>query len=473
MHLGVKDLAKSLDKLDMTFSRVPSPVFEPCSPMSVLRRLLILWLVLIGLAVAGGIHLVSWVSGSQVRNWTRYDQAIWSEDESQVAFIRYQIDPQTPTPKGINRELCVASRVEGDVRKVADLGDQDLQLLAWIDDDKRLLLMPRKPEGTTPHIFTASVAEGDLKEVKLSRDDIELVSISGGDVFFRRKGAAAAWEVPSAVSVMPGDGSNLPSTPTPTPTPTSSASPGLTREQLELLHWSPSKNTIDPVCAIPMEGDDIQIEDAVPSPDDKWVALVLKVGEEKAVWLYSETDKRLKYTHIKVAARALRMAWSWDSSGLVVAAELHNGCDFYTSSNVASGDFIVLHANTPGRAYQPFWPRGEKEFLLLDQGEILHFDPASLQAQEIMGRTFKGKRTENSAVSPRGSFVMFRSRENHDDVLYLVSLKVRELKPLLKADVQVVDKSGPAYLVGEGLRNAYRFWTGARPLPEDAGEVPH
>ena len=425
-----------------------------------------------GLAVAGGVHLVSWVSGSQVRNWVRYEQAIWSEDESQVAFIRYQIDPQDGAPKSVDRELCVASRVEGWVRKVADLGEQDLQLLAWIDDDKSLLLMPRKAEGTTPHIFTASVAEGNLKATQLARNDIELVSISGGDVFFRRKGAAAAWEVPSAVNVMPGDGSNPSDTPSPTPTPSGSAAPGLTREQLELLHWAPGKNTIEPVCAIPMDGDDIQIEDAIPSPDDKWVALVLRVGEEKAVWLYSLADKRLKYSHIKVAARALRMAWSWDSSGLVVAAELHNGCDFYPSSNVARGDFSVLHANTPGRAYQPFWPRGEKEFLLLDQGEILRFDPGSLQAQEIMGRTFKGKRTENSAISPRGSFVMFRARENHDDVLYLVSLKVRELKPFLKASTQTLDTSGPAYLVGEGLRNAYRYWTGARPLPEDAGEVP-
>ena len=415
------------------------------------------------LVTFGAKHLISWVDLLDKKVWSRYEQPVWSEDESQVAFIHYQIDPEEPN-RSIDKQLCVVSRVDGEVRNVAHLGEQDLHLLGWLDSDKRLLLMPGKRVDGLPRLWTVTVADGNLQETHFARTDIELVSIRGGEVFFRRRGTSTNWDVPSSVAPVLDD---APPTPTPSLTPAQSATPsptpGLTREQLELLSWTPGQDSIKPICSIPLEGDDIQIEDVAPSPDHQWVALILRVGDEKALWLYSHKEQRLRYSHIKLATRAIRLAWSWDSTGLVAAAELSSGCDFFVSYNVERGDFAVLHANAAGRAYTPFWPRGEKDFLLLDRGEIWRFNLATLQATPVLGRVHKGKRAESSAISPRGSWIVFRSREGNDDILYNLSVKVNEVKPLLNTPAPSESRNSIAYLLGDGLRNAYRYWRGIPP----------
>ena len=429
--------------------------------MVVLRRLAIFW-VLLGVLLGGvSSKLISWVDQLDRKTWARYEQPLWSEDEAQVAYLRYEIDPKDPQAPIKNKELWVVSRVAGEPRKIADLGEQDLNLQGWVDDDKRLLLMPRKAQAGVPRVWTVSVEDGVLRETRFSRKDIELVSVNGGDVFFRRQGKKQAWEVPS---VAPDEGAPS-ATPTPTPSASGTPTPTLTRDQLELLMWAPGRNSIAPVCSLPLEGDEIQIEDAVPSPDDHWVALVLKVDQERALWLYSRKDDKLRYENIKVNARALRLAWSWDSTGLVAAAEHESGCDLYVSWNIEKSEFTVLRANTPGRSFTPFWPRGEKQFLLLDHGDILRFDPSNLRAESVMGKTFQGKRTEDSSISPRGGWVVFRSREGHDDKLFYVSLTVKKLQTLLKPSAQTVEKQSLYYIVGDGLRQARQFWLGRSPLP--------
>ena len=118
--------------------------------MSALRRLAVLWIMLSLVLIGISSRLISFVERLDKKVWIRYEQPIWSEDEAQVAFLRYEVDPKQPQAPVKNRELWIVARVAGEPRKVADLGDQDLALQGWIDDDKRLLLMPRKPQDRVP-----------------------------------------------------------------------------------------------------------------------------------------------------------------------------------------------------------------------------------------------------------------------------------------------------------------------------------
>jgi WD40 repeat protein len=432
--------------------------------MSVLQRLLLLWLAIAIILGSSGLYLARRAATYQSRKLSHYSQPQWSEDESQIAYLKWDYAAESPQAEPDDRQLWVGSRIDGHCKKLISLGNQKLKLLGWLDHDKRLLLLPEKLEGKTLRIWLVDVTSATLQEIKFTRSDLEFVCIESGDVFFQRRGNKRPHEVASAVRDESVDSS--------APTPDASGSPDLASapatldvSELELLMWSPGKNAITPVTSIPVEGDELSIVSAIPSPDDKWVAMVLQLKGELALWLYSREQDRATFANVRVSASSLNVAWSSDSTGLVAAGEEVASSNLHVIWNVQTPEVTTLRTSSSKKNYHPFWPKGEKEFLLVSpDNEVLRFNPQRLEAEKILGRTIEGHPADETAVSPLANWAAFRSQSDNEDRLYYYSLKTKQVRALVEEDSESEYRNSTRYLIGSGLLNGYYYWTGQSKL---------
>ncbi len=428
--------------------------------MSVLQRLLLLWLVIIIVLGSSGAYLSHRAAIYQARKLSHYSQPQWSEDESQIAYLKWDYPVENPKADPDDRQLWVGSRVDGHCKKLISLGNQKLKLLGWLDHDKRLLLLPEKLEGKTLRIWLVDVASATLQEIKFTRNDLEFVCIESGDVFFQRHGSKRQHEVASSVRDDADPNTD------PSATPESASAPAtLEVNELELLMWSPGKNAITPVTSIPIDGEELSIVSAIPSPDDKWVAMVLQLKGELALWLYNRERDRPQFANVRVSASSLNVAWSSDSTGLVAAGEESSSSNLHVIWNVQIPEVTTLRTSGIKKNYHPFWPKGEKEFLLVSpDNEVQRFDPKRLEAEKILGRTIEGHPAEETAVSPLANWAAFRSQSESEDRLYYYSLKTKQVRPLVEEDSESEYRNSTAYSVGSGLLNGFYFWTGQSKL---------
>lgn len=453
---------------------------------SVLAKLGALWLVMMALLITVGWNVAAHAYEVDNRPKIHYSQPRWSEDESQIAYLSWAEGTGSS-----QKALWVGSRVDGKAKKILDLDNQKLTLLGWLDDDKRLLLLPDKAEGAVPVIWVVDVAGAKLQEVKFSRNDLEYVGVESGEVFFQRR-AKKSREVVSSVHGNPTDPtpalSSSPDSNNPNSNPNaglngnpnananengnspdSSSSPpplaSLDSTELELLVWSPGQNAITSLTSLPTEGEDMSIVRAVASPDNKKVAMVIRLKDELALWLYDREQNRTQFGNVRVVAREFNLAWSWDSVGLVVCADEPASSNLYVLWNASSGEVSTLRANGINKKYQPFWPRGEKSFLLVSSdGQVSRFDPEHLQSEKLIGRSVDGHVAAETTLSPRANWAVFRSQSDAEDRLYYYSFKSRQTRELFVDDQQLTYRNSRSFLVGRGLLNSYYWWTGQNVL---------
>lgn len=347
-----------------------------------------------------------------------YDQPVWSQDEEHIAYLGRPVHSERGELVTGGLELWRCARVSGEAVKLGDL-PEPFTMLGWVDGDKSLLLQPTSTEGP-PRMLLVTADGSGRQEVRFEREGLELIGARGGEIFFQRK-----------------------------------ADKGV-----DVLTWAPGKSRFTKLVSVPDTGEELRVEDAMPSSDGRWAALVLRLGENPGslgLWLYDKKAERLIWTNIRVEAEALRLAWSPDSTGLVAAAELKEGCDLFALWDVEKLQYTRLNASG-SHAPVPFWPKGESAFFLLEGDTVYRFEPEGLRAERILSRHEVGQPLLDLAISPRGTYAIFHCRNGQDDVLYRWGLKTRKNERLLKADERMAAKDQLWYQIADGLRYAASRW---------------
>jgi hypothetical protein len=394
--------------------------------MSEVRRTLLgfaVFLALVGLGVGAYIYnLEKRADAIDQLPSMLYDQPVWSQDEEQIAYLARPIHGHGDARVTGGLELWRCPRVSGEAVKIGDLAEP-CSLLGWVDEDKSLLLQPTSTEGP-PRVLLAAVDGSGRQEIRFEREGLELIGARGGEIFFQRK-----------------------------------ADKGV-----DILTWAPGKSRFTKLVNMPDTGEELRVEDAMPSADGRWAALILRLGQNPGslgLWLYDKKQERLVWTNIRVEAKAMRMAWSPDSTGLVAAAELEDGCDLFALWSVEKLDYARLNASS-SQAPVPFWPKGEDAFFLLEGDTVYRFEPEGLRAERILSRHEVGQPLLDLAISPRGTYAVFHCRDGRDDVLYRWGLKTRKNERLLKPDERLTAKGQLWYQIADGLRYAASRWLPGR-----------
>ncbi len=390
--------------------------------MSEVRRTLLgfaVFLALVGIGVGAYIYSLEKRAGEidQLPSML-YDQPMWSQDEEHVAYLGRPVHQENGQLVTGGWELWRCPRVSGEAVKIGDLAES-FTLLGWVDEDRSLLLQPTSREGP-PRVLLLAADGSNRQEIRFEREGLELIGARGGEIFFQRKA----------------------------------------NKGVDILTWAPGKSRFTKLVSVPDTGEDLRVEDAMPSGDGRWAALILRLGENPGnlgLWLYDKTAERLIWTNVRVEAKAMRLAWSPDSTGLVAAAELENGCDLFALWNVEKLDYTRLNASS-SHAPVPFWPKGESAFFLLEGDTVYRFEPENMGAKRILSRHQIGQQLLDLAISPRGTYAVFHCRSGQDDILYRWSFKTEKNERLLKPDERLEAKDQLWYQIADGLRYAASRW---------------
>lgn len=372
--------------------------------------------------VAAGFYLSRKVATVQSERFPKLAQPCWSENEDYVAYLAQQ-------PDGTLWELWRVGRHDQVPVRICQLEAGEWTLLGWLDEDKRLLLQPRVQD--VPRVNVVEVATGRQKEIRFESAGIRLIGVRGGQLFFERYGK-------------PEDSAD------------SLAS------SLTVLNWSQGEDQLTQVVTIPFESEKLQVESVWPSLDKRWLALAILMGEEqkeRTLWFYDREKDKLTWSGVRLPCNAMRGAWSPDSGGLVAAVETDTGCDLFAFWNVQSGEHTRLSAGQERRSYQPFWPRGAKYFLLLENKLVYRFDPETLEATRLQAEGWEPRRSRDLSVSPRGTYGVYVAREEDDDQLFTVSFQANSTDNLLPKHQKTAVQNEWWFVLGQSFNTALRAWT--------------
>ncbi|MEW6280933.1 MAG: hypothetical protein AB1758_20125 [Candidatus Eremiobacterota bacterium] len=350
-----------------------------------------------------------------------YEQPVFSEDESRVAYFRLLVPPGSDDYT--TRQLWWTHRLGDERRLVAEFPPSDLRLLAWVERDSSILLLPPQPPEGPPTLIQVAVDGSFRRTIRFAQPALKLVGVRQGEVFFQR----------------PAPGG------------------------VELLSWHPGQRAFQSITRFPASaGEQLELEEVAPSPDGRLLSVVICTGEppSRGVWLYDRDRRALRYTFVSTEGVALRTAWSSDSRGLVAAAELAGRCELYLVEDLDTGQFTRLSA--PARtACVPFWPRDADHFLLLEDNTVRSFHRRGILAEKLLDRVRAGRTLEDLAVSSRGNWAAYHSRFGPVDDLYVVSLKTNQTRSLVPPGMRRELQQTLWYQIGSGTRYAMTCWTGA------------
>jgi hypothetical protein len=385
-----------------------------------LRIVALLWLTFLLVCLGGGAYLSSLVTRVESQRFPSLAQPRWSEREDQVAYLARE-------PEASNWELW---RVNHEPSRICQLDPGEWNLLGWLDEDTRLLLQPRS-QGV-PRVTVVEVATGKQKEIRFESQGIELVGVRGGQLFFQR------YDKPD-----PANQDNL-------------------SQSLSLLHWSSGADKLTKIVTIPFETEKLRLESVWPSLDRNWFAMEIVMGEggsDRTLWFYNREEDQLTWSGIRLPCKAIRGAWSPDSSGLVAAIQTEDSCDLYAFWDIRSNQYTRLSSGHESHAYQPFWPREARYFLLLENKRVYKFEPEILQATRLTAQGWDRPKSRDLAVSPRGTGAAYVGREADDDQLYKVDFKGEYTEPLLPLHPKTAQQKEWWFVAGHAFRTAFQTWT--------------
>jgi hypothetical protein len=431
-----------------------------------LLRLLLFWILVALVSGAASVRLIERVNETDHTSVHFYEQPVWSADENQIAYFRLTgpYGSSRPDPARATNELWRVDR-QGDAPvKIAEFPAGHYRLAGWLQADKQLLVLSDQPSGP-PKILVTRVSDGSTEELAYQDERLQLVGTSEGQLFFQRLGEQTSWAVPS---------SELSPSPTPSlAAPSASPSPGeveknpLKRPQALLLAWQAALKSYKQILGVPYENEPLSIDEAVLSPDQKWIALVLRVGaagKERALWLYERDGAHLTWSGIRVPVDSMKLAWSPDSKGLVASTHAHSYCDLYVTYDIAKPDFHKLRSASGPLAsgVEPYWPRDQHYFLLLRGAEIFQFDPSSRQATPMQLQATLEHQPRGLCISPRGTWAAYHFVQDGQDELSCISLTTKQTHTLVGEAGASKERNQWWYILGDGLRQAWGFWSGAR-----------
>jgi hypothetical protein len=385
-----------------------------------LRIVGLLWLLFLLFIVGAGVYLSHRAAQTQSQKFPRLAQPCWSESEDQVAYL-------SQAPEATAWELWRVERLTEKPSRICQLEGGEWSLLGWLDDDKRLLLQPRVQD--IPRFLVVEVNTGRQQEIRFENQGIRLIGVRGGQLFFERAAPAPGASEPSSLTV---------------------------------LRWSAGESELTQVLVIPFETEKLAVESAFPSQDNDWLALVILMGDQeqdRTLWFYDRKHDRLNWSGIRLPCKAMRVAWSPDSRGLVAAVETQTGCDLYAFWNILSGKHTRLSSGEEAHSYQPFWPRGEQYFLLLERRLVYKFDPETLQATRLVADGWEPPKTRDLAVSPRGNYAAYVAKQDDEDQLFRVDFKTQSSHNLLPLHLKTTARKEWWYILGESFDTARRTWT--------------
>jgi len=382
-----------------------------------LTILALLWLVFFACCFGLALYLSHKVSVVESMAYPALAQPHYSEDEDKVAFL-------SKPPEGGPWQLWTVSGLNETSRLLCTLDPGEWTLLGWFDGDRRILLQPARQD--VPNVLMVEVSSGHQKEFRFAGKSTRLVGVKGGQLFFQRYGR--------------GDVEN----------------PDELSSSLTLLTWSPGDEALSEVVTIPYETEKLTLEQVWPSLNQRWFALVILMGEsgrDRTLWTYDREEDRLEWTGIRLECDAIRAAWSPDSSGLVAAIETADGCDLYAFWNIHSGTYTRLSSGNTRHAYQPFWPRGENSFLLVEKNRVFHFNPETLQATPLEAEDWNVLGSRELSVSPRGTYATYVGSEDDADQLYRVNFKSKQTQRLLPPHGKSLYQREWWFILGQGFRS--------------------
>lgn len=374
-----------------------------------LRIVAIFWLTFFLIIFGVGFSLSRKAQATQALVGPHLAQPKWSESEEHVAYL-------SQPAEGGAWELWRVQHLNHTAQLLCKLDPGEWTLLGWMNGDKQLLLQPK--DQSTPRVLTVDANNGHQQEIRFEANDGRLINVREGQMLFQRNGPAQ--ERGGSVTV---------------------------------LKWAPGEKGYTPVVTIPYESEKLQVEGAWPSPDNHWLAMVIRMGEteERTLWLYDLQKDALRWTGIRVPCLAIRGAWAPDSEGLVAAAETNHGCDLYAFWQINRDSYTPLSSGQEHHAYQPFWPRSQEYFLLLEGNDVLQFDPKSLQATPLEAKGWERHGSRDLAVSPRGSLAVYVARQEGDDQLFQVDFQGHSTAALLAESSKITVRKELWYVLGDSF----------------------
>ncbi|MBI3926274.1 MAG: hypothetical protein HY319_12090 [Armatimonadetes bacterium] len=390
----------------------------------------------------------------------RYEQPVWSQDESRIAYFSIACQPDQPLASSQPRELAWTSRTVKD-RKSLTVLTEPCRILGWVDQDRLILLQQESTfELELPSLLQVSAITGQRQQVRFKRDGIRLLGVRGGIALFFRIQEQVPWKVPGS-QTRPSSGPVAVEAP-------AGNEPQLTRKAVELLTWTPGALRFEPLVTIPFsERDPLAVDDVMPSPDGRLYAISLRLAGNAgvALWIYDKISRRMFWSKIR-SASPLRVAWSPESLGLIAVAEAAGGCELFVLRNVLEGSPTRLSSAGDPARYIPFWPRQDADFLLLNGNQVFRFDPVSFQAKPVLdGRQLGPVRGEIS-VSPGGNWAAYAGPSAEGDELCVMSLRTLNRRALLPPSERADRMGELGYQLADSFRWAVSYWMEGRQRPK-------
>lgn len=410
-------------------------------------------LVLAG-AVALALHWLDHLALADDRlPFLLYQQPVWSANENRIAYLRI---PSRLERDGhlvpLRREIWWTSRVGGQGARLDSLpATAAPRILGFVGQDQWLVFQPgesgsspsNSPAGGSLTFSTIHLTDRELRRVRFKRAGISFIGLRGDHLYFERDLSAGERQ--------------------PIPEGDSEAEPAAVQPGLEILSWTPPDTGFTHVVTIPgSAGERLSVANVEPSPDDRFLAIALRAGEDGplGLWVYDSQTSRLMWTSIRADAKTMRIAWSPDSVGLLASSRGRQGGELFVLDNVMQTRHERLSSGSENVPLQPFWPSGQQGFILQSPDAVYRVDPRRLQTQRILDRAKLGLNPGGLTVSPQGNWAVFYSRGPDQDDLYVVSLLTLAPHSLLPPGRRRRARSSLLYQIAEGTHYALSRWGG-------------
>ncbi len=386
-------------------------------------------LFLAALTAGTGAWLLTWKHSVDSSAVAHFEQPTWSALGTDLAWLRVETSVQTPG-QPVRCQLWAAGRFGDQRRLLAGLPPGRFRVIAWLEEDRRILLEALDPQPEGPLFLDIASDGSGGRQVRFPDRRMRLVGHGDNQLFFERPLAAK-------------DGSS----------------------GLELVEWRPSATGFSRLVAIPSPASEpVHIESARVSLDDQRVALVMRGPSQTGplgIWVFRREQGQLVWTTVSVAgARHLEVAWSPDSGTLVGAAWLGDSSELYLIEDGPDPLPIRMRTASGPLAFTPLWPRDGARVLLQETRRVLDFDLQRHRARVLLSPRDLGLDPDRLVLSPRGSAAAFCTRSERQSGVYVVALNGGHPQPIHRPGEQLQAQATLLYAVAEGLEYAGSWWTG-------------